>query len=94
MTIPRFLLDELYRHLEAFPPGPSGRVFAGPKDAPLNRTNFRNRVWMPALKAAGITDGHVRIHDLRVRHEAPCIRVGCKDPPPGCRSSPVKLRAA
>ena len=36
----------------------------------------------------------IRLHDLRVRHEAPCIRVGCKDPPPGCRSSPVKLRAA
>jgi hypothetical protein len=29
-----------------------------------------------------------------VRHEAPVIRVGWKDPPPGCRSSPVKLRAA
>jgi transposase len=29
-----------------------------------------------------------------VRHEALVIRVGCKDPPPGCRSSPVKLRAA
>ena len=29
-----------------------------------------------------------------VRHEARVIRVGWKDPPPGCRSSPVKLRAA
>ncbi len=29
-----------------------------------------------------------------VRHEAPCNRVGCKDPPPACRSRPVKLRAA
>jgi hypothetical protein len=29
-----------------------------------------------------------------VRHEAPVIRVGWKDPPPGCRSSPVKLRVA
>jgi hypothetical protein len=29
-----------------------------------------------------------------VRHEAPRVRVGCKDPPPTCRSSPVKLRAA
>jgi len=32
-------------------------------------------------------------HVVSVRHEAPCIRVGCKDPPPGCRSSPVKLAA-
>jgi len=29
-----------------------------------------------------------------VRHEARVIRVGWKDPPAGCRSSPVKLRAA
>ncbi|HET8532705.1 MAG TPA: IS1595 family transposase, partial [Methylomirabilota bacterium] len=29
-----------------------------------------------------------------VRHEALSDRVGCKTPPPGCRSGPVKLRAA
>ena len=29
-----------------------------------------------------------------VRHEAPHDRVGWKGPPPGCRSSPVKLGAA
>jgi transposase, IS5 family len=29
-----------------------------------------------------------------VRHEAPPDRVGCKDPPSGCRSSPLKLGAA
>ena len=29
-----------------------------------------------------------------VRHEAPENRVGCKDPPTGCRSSPLKLEAA
>jgi len=29
-----------------------------------------------------------------VRHEAPCNRVGGRDPPPVCRSSPVKLRVA
>ncbi|MGP0053393.1 MAG: hypothetical protein ACLPZR_31760 [Solirubrobacteraceae bacterium] len=28
-----------------------------------------------------------------VRHEALLDRAGCKTPPPGCRSSPVKLRA-
>jgi hypothetical protein len=36
-----------------------------------------------------------RLHwDLTVRHEARCDRVGCKDPPLGCRSSLVKLGAA
>jgi hypothetical protein len=29
-----------------------------------------------------------------VRHEAPCDRVGCRDPPADCRSSPLKLEAA
>jgi len=32
--------------------------------------------------------------DPWVRHEALPVRVGCKAPPPGCRGSPVKLRAA
>lgn len=32
--------------------------------------------------------------DAIVRHEAPSNRVGCKDPPPACRSGPVKLEAA
>jgi transposase len=33
-------------------------------------------------------------HVVKVRHEAPCYRVGCKDPPPVCHSRLVKLRAA
>ena len=32
--------------------------------------------------------------DAKVRHEALLVRVGCETPPPGCRGSPVKLRAA
>jgi transposase len=32
--------------------------------------------------------------DLVVRHEAPLNRVGCRSPPPGCRSSSVKRGAA
>ena len=31
---------------------------------------------------------------LVVRHEAPLNRVGCRSPPPGCRSSSVKRGAA
>ena len=34
-------------------------------------------------------------HVVRVRHEAPCVSSGGqRPPPPGCRSSLVKLRAA
>jgi transposase len=32
-------------------------------------------------------------HVVHVRHEALSIRAGCETPPPGCRGSPVKLRA-
>ena len=32
-------------------------------------------------------------HVVAVRHEALSVRAGCKTPPPGCRGSPVKLRA-
>jgi len=32
-------------------------------------------------------------HVVQVRHEALPVRAGCKTPPPGCRGSPVKLRA-
>ena len=32
--------------------------------------------------------------DQAVRHEAPLNRVGCRSPPPGCRSSSVKRGAA
>jgi transposase len=32
-------------------------------------------------------------HVVAVRHEALPVRAGCETPPPGCRGSPVKLRA-
>jgi transposase len=32
-------------------------------------------------------------HVVQVRHEALPVRAGCETPPPGCRGSPVKLRA-
>jgi integrase len=36
---------------------------AGQHGAPLDRTNFRQRVWLPAIEAAGV--GQLRLHDLR-----------------------------
>ena len=32
--------------------------------------------------------------DGLARHEVPCNRVGCKNPPSACRSGPMKLEAA
>jgi hypothetical protein len=64
-------------------PGRSGNVYA---DWLLARGDtFRARVQVATLDP---------FHGYKVRHEAPVIRVGCKDPPPACRSRSVKLRAA
>ena len=50
-------------------------------------------------KAIGQHLGHARhvldrFHVARVRHEALCYPVGCKDPPVACRSRLLKLGAA
>ena len=43
----------------------------------------------------GVSPEHLPAYlDEFVRHEALSDRVGCKAPPPGRRSGPVKLRAA
>jgi len=49
----------------------------------------RPQSWREEIKVAALDP----FRGYAVRHEALVIRVGCKDPPPGCRSSPVKLRA-
>jgi hypothetical protein len=46
------------------------------------------------LRRAGAPGGIVLRFDSGVRHEAPCNRVGGKDPPLACRSRSMKLRAA
>jgi integrase len=38
-------------------------LFVTPSGSPLNYSNFRNRIFLPALKAAGVSE--VKIHDLR-----------------------------
>ena len=73
--LPRFVVDALAVHLTAHAePGPDGLLF--PAERPvghrsqdperpryLRRSNFRRRVWLPALAAAGVP--HLRFHDLR-----------------------------
>lgn len=42
-------------------------LFSSESGTPLSRTNFRTRVWLPALKAAGLSRA-VRFHDIRAAH--------------------------
>ena len=78
--LPRAVVGELRRHLaEYVEADPSSLLFTGPKGAPIRRGNVRKLLrWSDALAAVGLTG--VRFHDLRVRHEAPCIRGRVRNP--------------
>ena len=76
----------------------AGCLHARLLDAVVGRSGTAYKAWLKA-QPDGFIDGveHAALDPFRgyaVRHEARVIRVGWKDPPPGCRSSPVKLRAA
>ena len=64
VALPTPVVAELERHLATYTgPDADDYVFTGDRGAPLDRNNFRARVWQPATKAAGL-DG-LRMHDLR-----------------------------
>lgn len=64
VAIPAFVCEELEAHLNAFAePGKNGLVFPAPEGGPMRRSNFRRRIWLPALASAGIEGA--RFHDLR-----------------------------
>jgi integrase len=54
----------LARHLEGVSTDPEALVFTAPGGGPLRLTNFRGRVWVPALRTARLPE-RLRIHDLR-----------------------------
>ena len=61
--LPGFLAKMLAEHLESVPTDPEALVFTSPNGQPLSGPNFRNRVWLPALRQTGLKG--VRPHDLR-----------------------------
>ena len=71
VSLPRFIVDELAHHLENHG---GDHVFTSPDGKVLRRNNFRRRVWLPAVKAAGLEG--VRFHDLRHSHAAMLIAAG------------------
>jgi integrase len=71
LSLPRFIVSELAHQLEHHQ---GDYVFTSPDGGPLCRHNFRQRVWLPAVKASGI-DG-LRFHDLRHSHAAMLIAAG------------------
>jgi integrase len=74
LALPSFLVAELEAHLVAFPPGEAGLLFTGPRGGPLRFSVFRQRVWNPAIAAAGIK--RATPHTLRHSQAALLIESG------------------
>jgi len=55
------IVPDLRQHLGAVPAGVL--AFTSPEGTALSNSNFRRRVWLPALAAVGLSAIH--IHDLR-----------------------------
>ena len=78
VTLPRSLRDMLNTHLTALVFTATGRTYKTTTTnpgTPLRNTNFTQRVWRPAVEAAGLPEG-LRIHDLRHTTAALMIAAG------------------
>jgi integrase len=62
VAFPALIVLDLRAHLEVLP-ADAMLVFTSPTGLPLAHSNFRRRVWLPALEAAGLSGVH--FHDLR-----------------------------
>lgn len=62
VAFPELIVPDLREHLH-WVPSPVSFVFSSSTGSPLSHSNFRCRVWLPALAAVGL-DG-VHLHDLR-----------------------------
>jgi len=64
VVLPGPLVAELEAHLATFAArGANGYVFTAPDGGPIEASNFRSRVWLPATRATGLPG--LRFHDLR-----------------------------
>ena len=64
VMLPAVVTEELRRHVDDYVDStPDAFVFTGPGGVPLERSNFRGRVWVPATRAVGLEG--LRFHDLR-----------------------------
>jgi integrase len=64
VALPEPLVDALREHVRRFvAKGDDAYVFSTPGGEPVERNNFRRRVWLPATEQAGLNG--LRFHDLR-----------------------------
>ncbi len=76
IAIPRFLAALLAQRLETVPADPDALVFTSTANTPMDWTNFRNRVWTPAVERANLSP--LRMHDLRHTAVSMLIAQGCQ----------------
>jgi integrase len=64
LSVPQFVLDEVAKHLALVGHRrPEDLVFTSANGTPVRASNFRNRIWNPAVERAGLTG--VTPHALR-----------------------------
>ena len=62
VAIPPAIVPFIEEHLASIGAEPAALLFSAPEGDYLQRHNFRQRVWLPALRATGL---NYRFHDLR-----------------------------
>ena len=67
------VVEELAQHLAVHADG-TGLMFSAPSGGPIRRTNFRRRIWLPAVRAS--VGEPCTFHDLRHTHAALLIVQG------------------
>jgi integrase len=73
VRVPSFLVDALAVHLAKYSDD-SGLVFSAPTGGPNRRSNFRRRIWLPAVETS--VGQPCTFHDLRHSHAALLIAQG------------------
>lgn len=73
VSVPGFLVEELAQHLATYRDG-SDLLFTAPDGGPIRRTNFRRRIWKPAVEVS--VGEPCTFHDLRHTHAALLIAHG------------------
>jgi integrase len=74
-TVPRYIIEKLNAHIAKLDRrDPDAWLFPAPHGGPLSYSNFRVRVWTPAVKKAAI--GNYPMHGLRYTAGALMIEAG------------------
>ncbi|GAC1606631.1 MAG: hypothetical protein NVS3B21_36410 [Acidimicrobiales bacterium] len=90
VAMPRFLADRMAKHLTTL--ADDDYVFPAPDGGQMCHTNWYERHYKPAVRAADTVPDELRFHDLRHTCAAMLIRVGAN--PRAVMQHVVTLRSA